>query len=134
MAFISNTERNKLISKTQKTYWWRKFIITFTLILTIAYAALATISALAHPIWADWLKDKDGKTVLTDFGLGMVIVGFFIVFWSIFSFIALWTMRSPAKVIQYVDKLQSSALQGVKIDKEKTTTSSVSRERIKKKK
>ncbi len=121
MAYISNKERDSLIKKTFNSYTARKIIIIFEVILLIAYIVMSFLSfywwkkdidASVETKWA-WFKDGDNFD-FTLLGWIMLSAGIVAAILGIASIILIFTIKSPDKIRQVINKLDSSPLPGVK--------------------
>lgn len=121
MAYISNKERDSLIKKTFDSYTARKIVIVFEVVLLIAYIVMSFLSFYwwkkevdegNETKWA-WFKDG-GNFDFTLVGWIMLIAGIVIVILGVASIILIFTIKSPDKIRQVINKLDSSPLPGVR--------------------
>lgn len=133
MPFISNEERNKLVKQTYKGYGWRKFVILYTIILTIAWAIMAVVPEFAKADWAQWFTDE-GTSIndLATYGLTMGIIGIFLIVWAIAALVALLTMKSPSTIRAYEEKLSAAPLPWKKVHPRKQSAVEIVRQRTQK--
>lgn len=126
MAFIKNSEREKLVKKTNQSYGLRKFIITAEIILLLAFIAVTIVSAYFTSTWTDdvkpcpwaWFEVADGKIVgLSVVGWAMFVAAIIVAALGITSLILTWTLKSPKDTRAKMDKLASSALSGKRASK-----------------
>lgn len=141
MAFIKQTEREKLIKKTEQNYGLRKFLITAEIILLIGFIVVTFLSFFFSrqggeeaKIW-EWFQEDDGKiTGLTPMGIGMLIWAIIVAGLGIASLILTWTLRSPKTIKKTINKLNSSALSGKRTKGKRAVDVARSRTTIQKKK
>lgn len=120
MAFIKQSERERLVKKTEQNYGLRKFIITAEIILLIGFIVMTFLSIMkSNPdepenVW-NWFKYNGGKPeALAPMGIGMLVWAIVIAVFGITSLILTWTLRSPKAIKKTINKLNSSALSGKK--------------------
>ena len=123
MAFISNQERETLVKKTHKGYGGRKAFFFISIALTLAFIVLIVVFSFLgqknSDSWEDfkWLDDKDH---ITTEGAVFIAIASVLVVLDITSLILMLTVISPKAVNKTTNKLESSALSGVKIKYKRT--------------
>lgn len=124
MAFIKNTERESLIKKVNKSYGFRKFLITAEIILLIGFIVMTFVSGYfwgkQGQEWAVWYDQTTNK--LQPLGIGMLVWACVIVVFGLVALILTWTLKSPKDVKKEINKLETSALSGKKVKRSQTAT------------
>lgn len=135
MAFIKDSERKKLIKKTEQKYGVRKFLITLELILLLGFMAIVFTSLYMteakHDETWQWITSID-PIKLTPLGIGIIVWAVVVVGLGIASLVLTWTLKSPKQIKENLNKLNSSALSGKRIKGKKAVEVTRSRTTIKK--
>lgn len=143
MAFIKNTEREGLIKKINKSYGFRKFLITIEIFLLVGFIVMTFLSfyftqkgGAGADIWEWFKRDADDKiTGLAPMGIGMLVWAIVAAILALVSLILTWTLKSPKDTKAKMNKLESSALSGKRVKKSEIATEVTrSRSTIKEKK
>lgn len=144
MAYLASKERESLIKKINKSYGFRKVLISLTVLALIAFIAVTVVSffqwvktgievanntdipreeIIIHQC-ADcsmsWLhvsevSGNNATITLSNFGIGMVIWAGVIVLMGILSVILTFTVKSPSKITEEVVELASTPVAGKKL-------------------
>ena len=130
MAFIKNTEREGLIKKINKSYGFRKFLITIEIFLLVGFIVMTFLSlyftrkaGTEETVWSWFDTDDTGKiTGLTGMGIGMLVWAIVAAILALVSLILTWTLKSPKDTKAKMNKLESSALSGKRVKKSEIAT------------
>lgn len=139
MAFIKQTEREKLIKKTEQNYGLRKFLITAEIALLLGFFVVSFLSfffeAKGLKEWG-WFEYDAGQVItgLTPLGIGMLAWAIVVAGLGIASLVLTWTLRSPKTIKKTINKLNSSALSGKRTKGKRAVDVARSRTTIQKKK
>lgn len=124
MPYISNKKRESLIKKINKSYGFRKFLITFEIVLLIGFIIVAFVSfqkaAEGNEVWYWFNKPTDLTSGFKPLGYGMLAVAIVLIVLAIISLILVWTTKSPKAVQEEVNELEAAPLSGIKINKKDT--------------
>lgn len=143
MAYLASNERESLIRKINKSYAFRKVLITVAVLALIAFIAVTIVSFFqwvktgvnladegidgkelvrrqCDDCAMSWLrvaevKGEDTKITLSNFGIGMVVWAGLLVLMGILSIILTFTAKSPSTVTEEVVQLASSPVAGRKV-------------------
>lgn len=145
MAYLAGNKRESLIRKINKSYTFRKILISLTVLALIAFIAVTIVSffewvktgvqladeglsgsTLVQRQCSDcamsWLHvskidSGSGKATITlsNFGIGMVIWAGIIVLMGILSVILTFNTKSPSTVTEEVVQLASTPVAGRKL-------------------
>ena len=143
MAYLASKKRESLIRKVNKSYAFRKILITVAVLALIAFIAVTIVSffqwvktgvdlanegidpkKLIERQCSDcpmsWLhvseiSGDDAKITLSNFGIGMVIWAGLLVLMGILSVVLTFSAKSPSAVTEEVVQLASSPVAGRKL-------------------
>ena len=125
MAFIANKTRESLIKRINKSYKFRKFLISIEIILLIGFIVMAFLSTYyqrQNPDTKTWSWFNSDTKKLTDMGWLMLAWAAVIAILGIIALILTWTLKSPSDVKKDINKLESSALSGKRIKRNETVS------------
>lgn len=127
MAFIKNTEREKLIKNVNRSYAVKKLLLLIDIVALVAWVVLVFVSFYKEgngdTNWS-WFQGSD----VTGLGIGMIIYAVAVVALGIVCVVLVFTIRSPKAIKKDIKTLESSAISGKKINKN-LTAGEIMRER-----
>lgn len=114
MAFISNKERQKKVSKLTQSYWYKKLTIAVTIILNLLLFALLVLGIFFPDILPLFEKNAEGSQVLAGWGFAVGILAIIIILFNIVSFVLVFTIKSPNKTFVDTVDVLSKPISGKK--------------------
>lgn len=143
MAYLASKERESLIRRVNKSYAFRKILITVAVVALIAFIAVTIVSFFqwvktgvdlandnidakelvrrqCDECGMSWLHvselhGDDTKITLSNFGIGMVIWAGLLILMGIWSIVLTFSAKSPSAVTEEVVQLASSPVAGRKL-------------------